>query len=204
MTSRKKFSLRLEVSRLEMKYYSEWRNTSVDCGYCKWAGVGKDTLQGELYSTFVERICPKCGEHILVLEFPTLVETEKNWYNISEADRQVHDIVTEGIREKDRYSLKSISQLPEIDSNSFTLTWDTEHNEWSNNFYIIKHGEQLIWRQPALFEDHMTFYEVAVMCKKKYGSRLRDIVQTKRSEYSMYGDQLLWGTIERYRDELFN
>jgi len=115
----------------------------------------------------------------------------------------VHDIVIDGIREKDRYSLKSISQLPEVDSESFTLTWDTEHNEWSNNFYIIKHGEQLIWRQPALFEDYETFYKVAEMCKKKYGSRLKDIIQTKRSEYSMYGDQILWGTIERYRNKLF-
>jgi len=187
-----------------MKYYSDWKNASVDCHYCDWTGIGEDSKQGELYSTFVDRICPKCGENILLLELPTLEETEKNWYNISEPDRKMHDIVTEGMREKDRYSLKSISQLPEIDSDSFTLTWDTEHNEWENNFYIVTHGGELIWKQPALFEDHMTFYEIAVMCKKKYGSRIKDIIQTKRSEYSMYGDQIIWGTIERYRKEIFS
>jgi predicted RNA-binding Zn-ribbon protein involved in translation (DUF1610 family) len=187
-----------------MKYYSDWKNISADCPYCKWTGIGIETKQGELYSTFVERICPKCGENVFLLEFPTLEETEKNWYNVSEEDRKVHDIITDGRRERDRYALKSISQLPEIDSESFTLSWDTEHNEWSNNFYIIKHGEQLIWRQPALFEDYKTFYKVAEICKKKYGSRLKDIIQTKRSEYSMYGDQILWGTIERYRKDLFD
>ena len=86
-----------------MKYYSEWKNALADCRFCKWTGVGEDTKQGELYSTSVERICPQCGENIFLLEFPSLEETEKNWYNISEADRQVHDIVTEGIRERDRY-----------------------------------------------------------------------------------------------------
>ena len=187
-----------------MKYYSDWKNALVDCHYCDWTGIGEDSKQGELYSTFVERICPKCSENIFLLEFPTLEETEKNWYNIPEADRQVHDIVTKGMREKDRYSLKSISQLPEIDSDSFTLTWDIEHSEWENNFYIVTHGGELIWKQPALFEDHMTFYEIAVMCKKKYGSRIKDIIQTKRSEYSMYGDQILKGTIERYRKEIFS
>ena len=51
-----------------MKYYSDWKNTLVDCRFCKWAGVGEDTKQGELYSTFVERICPQCGENIFLLE----------------------------------------------------------------------------------------------------------------------------------------
>ena len=73
------------------------------------------------------------------------------------------------MREKERYSLESISQLPEIDSDSFTLTWDTEHAEWENNFYVVSYDGQLVWKQPALFEDHETFCKVAKICKQKYG-----------------------------------
>lgn len=185
------------------KYYSNWEKESVGCNNCVWSGTGVDCKQGEMYDTFVEKICPKCGETIFLLEFPALKESEKNWYNVPEIDRKIHDVVTSKGRDYNLSKLRSLTQLPDINDEKIYLNWDTRTNEWTNNHYILSHGDVLIWQQPALYEDYKVFYEIAVICKKKYGERLKDIIHSKRSLYSMYGDKLLHGTIERYRSELF-
>jgi ankyrin repeat protein len=79
--------------------------------------------------------------------------------------------------------LYSPLQLPELEGDALTLNWDQIESDT-----IIKHGDQIIWRETTGWEVYDRFEEITEILRYKYGKRLVDIVPTERSLYALYGD----------------
>lgn len=95
---------------------------------------------------------------------------------------------------------KIIGCLPEIAAAEFILTWDLEivgSGSEERRHWIIRHGEQVIYREQARSEDYHRFEFLAPLLRQKYGSRVRDLVPVDSADvaYSLYGDFL--GAVRR-------
>ena len=70
---------------------------------------------------------------------------------------------------------------------SFTLYWDfADHG--SSRETLIKHGDNVIFAEPALYEGYERFIQVAEISRSRYGAALRDLIPTTASELYLYGD----------------
>ena len=85
------------------------------------------------------------------------------------------------------------------------MTWDFEADEgYSKTRALIKHGDVVIFSEPARFEEYRRFKEVAEILKAKYGDRVKDLVPIVRSDLNLYGDDVKgYGFVETVRACLF-
>jgi hypothetical protein len=93
-----------------------------------------------------------------------------------------------------------LGRLPEISAPEFTLTWDLEITGSGSEecrHWVIRHGDQVIYRERARSEDYHRFELLARLLRQKYGSRVRDLVPADSADvaYYLYGDFL--GAIRR-------
>lgn len=93
-----------------------------------------------------------------------------------------------------------LRRLPEISAPEFTLTWDLEivgRGAEELRHWIIRHGDQVIYREQACSEDYHRFELLARLLRQKYGSRVRDLVPAGSADvaYYLYGDFL--GAVRR-------
>jgi hypothetical protein len=93
-----------------------------------------------------------------------------------------------------------LARLPEIAAAQFTLTWDLEvsgSGPEERRHWIIRHAEQVIYREQARSEDYHRFELLARLLRQKYGSRVRDLVPADSPDvgYYLYGDFL--GAVRR-------
>jgi ankyrin repeat protein len=79
--------------------------------------------------------------------------------------------------------LYSPRQLPELEGDVLTLTWDQIDAD-----SIISHEDKVIWRERTGWEVYDRFAEITEVLRQKYGKRLLDLVPTARSLYALYGD----------------
>jgi hypothetical protein len=56
-----------------MDYY-DWMSDLKTCGKCGWVGLGKEAKIGECFNECAEYHCPKCGDYIDVVLYPSLTE----------------------------------------------------------------------------------------------------------------------------------
>jgi hypothetical protein len=169
------------------KYYDNWREEEFDCPKCKWHGAGSALSLGDYTLDSAERLCPTCEECITVVLHPTIEESRANWDKVSEWDRKNIEAAEAFHAEFDRRKLREPSQLPAIAETSFVLHWDiADHGLHKET--LIKHGDNVIFAEPALYEGYERFIEVAEILRSRYGGALRDLVPTKGSELYLYGD----------------
>ena len=79
--------------------------------------------------------------------------------------------------------LYSPRQLPELEGDALTLTWDQIEAD-----SIISDGDKIVWRERTGWEVFDRFEEITEILRHKYGRRLVDLVPTERSLYALYGD----------------
>lgn len=185
-------------------YYDNWRTDDFDCPSCKWHGTGSALSQGELAGDFFELLCPACGEYVTLVMLPTIEESRANWDKLSDVERKEVEVI-ENLRANfaDR-KLSDASQLPEIESPSFTLHWDFVHAGLDSET-LIKHGDTIIFREPVIFEGYKRFIEVAKILRARYGAALHDLVPTDGSLIYLYGDVLRSpGIVEKARKRIFS
>ena len=82
---------------------------------------------------------------------------------------------------------------------AFEITWDWEdagrdwedvvRGEWGD-WYVLRWGDEVLWREPAFWEDYETFLTVADVLRRKYGPRLKDVVPSGSAESNMWADRL--------------
>ncbi len=169
------------------KYYDNWKDTRYVCG-CSWEGFGKDLRQGEDYTGVIEFCCPKCRAVVIEVAFPTLNESRANWDKLNAAERKWIETIEKSQADFERGKLQDASQLPNIDERSFVLDWDTIEDRAAGSETFIKHGDRIIFREPARYEGYNRFVEVAQILRQRYGKALTDLRPTKRSELYLYGD----------------
>src|SRR5437868_12186368 len=76
-----------------------------------------------------------------------------------------------------------LKQLPEIEEAQFTLTWELElGHSAEERFWVVKHGERVIYREDAKYEDYHRFEVLARLIKQKYGSRVKDLVPVEAND----------------------
>jgi hypothetical protein len=136
--------------------------------------------------------CPKCdvfdAPMLAIVSYPTLEELRAN--QDKPGIREYVERIDGGLDKFAREKLREPEQLPEINEESFTLTWDFDGSAPDDQRTLIKHGDTVIFSEPARWEEYERFAEVAEILTAKYGNRIRDLVPTPRSEYWLYGDKL--------------
>jgi hypothetical protein len=156
-------------------YYDNWKEQRHKCRHCGWQGTGAECPLGESFRELFEIACPNCGEPVCAITYPTIKESKQNWDKLSEADRLCVTRIEENQRIFDERSLKWPSQLPDIGADSFTLIWDVEEGEHGDDT-VVKLADQIIWREPEVYEGYWRFEEIAKILRKRYGRRLKDLI----------------------------
>jgi hypothetical protein len=102
--------------------------------------------------------------------------------------------------QRQKESQQILAALPQIAEPEFTLVWDLQlrgEGPQQQRQWIIRHGDQVIYREPANLEDYHRFELLARLLRQKYGSRVRDLVPGESSDVAcyLYGDFL--GAVSR-------
>ena len=136
------------------KYYDDWKSEIFTCPKCGWTGTFEDGSV-EYYDELMDCSCPKCpvfsAPMLAIVSYPTEAETEANWVKLSEFEKASHRYGKLHREAFELTSLKSETELPDIDMSSVVLTWDIV-GEGSIGSTVIWHGEKEIWREIACFE----------------------------------------------------
>jgi hypothetical protein len=119
---------------------------------------------------------------------PTIQESRANWDKVSEWDRKQIEAAEARHADFARRKPREPSQLPDIPDPSFILHWDLS-DDGSRRETLIKHGDNVIFAEPAFYEGTWRFIEVAQILRSRYGVGLRDLIPTKASELYLYGDE---------------
>jgi hypothetical protein len=182
-------------------YYSNWQAQEYECRDCAWRGVGKECKQGEMFSELFEIDCPRCGEKVGFVMFPTFEESRHNWDKLSDMDKNAVEIGEARRQDFAQRGLQSCDDLPDLAGEDLILVWDTEKYEGGDT--LIKYGERVIWRETGFYENYERFAEIAGLLKQKYGDRLQDLVPTRKSKLYLYGDRMSASDrVQKVRDDL--
>jgi hypothetical protein len=173
-------------------YYDAWKSVILECPSCGWKGTFD---QGSVshYNDLMESACPQCdgldAPTLAIVSYPTTEESRATWEKLSDVDRMYVEVIEQKRAAYASRKLREPSQLPDIHSPAFTLLWDIAPDK-SAHVTLIKHGETVIFSEPALYECYDRFIEVAKILRARYGSALHDLIPTPASEYYLYGDRI--------------
>jgi hypothetical protein len=179
------------MSARQFNYFDNaWKTEILECAKCQWWGTFE---QGsvEYYDQLMDCHCPRCNSleapMLAIVSYPTLEELRANQDKpgIREYVQRIDDGLDKFAREK----LQGPEQLPEIDEDNFTLTWDFDNSIRDDERTLIKHGDTIIFSEPARWEEYERFDQIAEILKQKYGKRISDLMPTGRSEMWLYGDR---------------
>ncbi len=132
-----------------MNYY-EFKREIQTCEHCHWQGPGRDAPILESFADLAEYACPRCGEKIAVVAYPTIAESRENWNKLDPTEQRYIEAI-EATQQKfvDR-SLKTPDQLPDIDLPAFVLIWDDDGSDGPGGDTVIRLGDRVIWREPSV------------------------------------------------------
>lgn len=178
------------MSARQFNYFDDYQSLILECPKCHWRGTfGEGSV--ETYEDLTDSACPKCNVFqapvLAEVLYPTLEELRAN------ADkpgvREWVQQIDNGFDEFEAQKLREPEQLPEIEADSFRLVWDVETDKSSGHSRtVLKHGNAVIFSEPARYQEYKRFGEVAEILKAKYGERIKDLEPTKRSGEYLYGD----------------
>lgn len=169
--------------------YFDWREKEVECPDCDWVGWGSEAEVGEVYESGGDFHCPNCGKRLGYIGWPTTREMLLDPRS-SETD-QLQAAVIEARAEKfRREQLKDPTELPALRPGPIELIWDIEGEDVFSDQIVIRAGDSVIWREPAGWENYERFCELATILFDRYGNALRDLIPTRRSEDSLFGDKI--------------
>ena len=196
-------STRTQMAAKQFGYDDDWKNEILICPKCGWSGT---FTQGsvEQYLELMDSSCPKCdaGETpmLAIVSYPTLEETEANFDRLSEQEKDELTRKKQFIESCQNNCLRTVDQLVDLSEAQITLLWDFVGDEPGETQTVVRHGDQVVWSEPAFWEGYGRFEQVTAILKQKYGDRLVDVVPTTASELYLYGDRLnAFGIVEQAR-----
>ncbi len=134
---------------------------------------------------------------------PTLEESRANWEKLSQSEREQVEAGEYFRTEFFANRLSEESQLPDIDALSFVLHWNFLYAEPYNEA-LIKHGDTIIFREPAFYEGYERFIQVAEILRARYGAALRDLIPMNDDLTYLCGDShSAWDTVSEARKRIF-
>ncbi len=169
--------------------YDNWEDQPYQCGRCNWSGRGSELQMGDLFSVLYEMCCPRCNEKVELITIPTWEEKRQNWDKLSEGEKRRVERFEAHLQEFERRKLWSPDQLPDLEGEDLVLIWDfEERKDKDSRETLVKLGDQVLWREPAVYEGYWRFIQVAQILSLKYGARLKDLVPTEESTAYLHGD----------------
>ena len=173
-------------------YFSDWQAKRYTCR-CGWQGSGTD-LSIDLYvhATLIEASCPKCDCHLAIVQGPTEDEIKA----AASAGNDEAKGMLPGLQRRkeardrfDREKLRHASELPDVVGERLEFVIDIE-GKTEDSYYVITVGEQVLWREPAGWEDWERFDELKKLLKRKYGARFENLTPTSGAENNLLGDNI--------------
>jgi len=176
------------MSAKQFNYFDDWKNELLECPNCHWQGTF-DQGSVEHYMEQMDAACPKCDVAktpiLAIVLYPTLPELRANMDK--PGVREWVERIDRGFDEFEAQKLREPSQLPDIADGSFELVWDFDNSNPNHPRTIVKHGQIVVFSEPARYEEFKRFGEICEILKEKYGVRIEDLVPTLRSEDWLYG-----------------
>ena len=187
-------------------YYDDWKTDVLKCPKCGWKGTFQEGCV-EHHSALIDCSCPKCDDlkspMLAIVNYPTTEESRANWEKLSEEEKKTLEMVERLQAKFKERKLTASSTLPKIEEPSFVLHWDL-HSSDSESETRIKHGEDTIFSEPAVYEGYDRFIEVAKILRNYYGAALIDLVPTASSQLYLYGDRMSSpGIVEEAKRKIF-
>ena len=168
-----------------------WRTATFECPQCGFSGGIKE-LNWELRDETADYSCPTCDFLMVVVWFPTPDDIRAAAaQGDPEGLKMLADLDARESRAErwERDSLKSPDELPDLEGDRLKFEWDFDIRD-SEQFVIIKHGDQSIWTELAWYEGYRRFESIREMLKIRYGARFDGLYPTDASKYWLWGDYL--------------
>jgi hypothetical protein len=174
---------------IHFQYYDAWQSVELECPLCHWKGKFNEGSVG-YYRELQDCSCPKCDFFVspilALVSYPTLDEVAASG---NPADIQQAKEREQFLQNFNSTKLVNKEQLPQVNSTSFTLTWDFVKTNGERRA-VIRHDNRVLFSEPALWEGYERFEKVCKIVREKYDARVHDLVPTARSEMYLYGDVL--------------
>ena len=188
-------------------YYDDWKTEVLQCPKCGWKGTFEEGSV-EHHNELMDCSCPECDSleapMLAIMNYPTTGESRANWKRLSKEEKGEVESAERFRADFEKKKLCESTSLPDIQETSFVLHWDF-HDADPGSETVIKHGESILFREPAVYEGYERFIEVAKILRDRYGSALVDLVPTKGSWTYLYGDKVFSvETIEDARKKIFH
>lgn len=176
------------------RYYSAYEfdreTATLDCA-CGWQGPATGASI-ELFDALYELECPRCDARLAVVGLPTHDQVREAAATGNEsAQRDLVDVERIEARHAraSRLALADIEVLPALDGAELIIHWDQEEVD-DEQYTVLLHGDRALWRELAFWEGLTRYKEVVALLELKYGTRLRGVIPTQRSETYLGGDTL--------------
>lgn len=165
--------------------------TELNCSKCNWVGFGNTAKDTEPLTDYgYEMACPSCGDWLGTAVHPTAEEMLAS-PKVSESEKCGVRYMLLRAEAFEKVKLKDISQLKDINDDNIILYWTLADKDRENDVVRIMYNDEIIWEETSFYECCFRFDEVAKILKLKYGSNLKDLIPTKKSEFNLYGDNFI-------------
>ena len=149
-----------------MSDYTSYKKKEYSCHKCSWRGLGEQTEILESFEEVFEIGCPECSACLGAVSYQPVAE-------------QVE--LNKEIKKRQTPELKSVDQLPDIDSDEIIITI----KEVTPREFALFHGDTEIWREGIVYEYYKKYLVIGEILIEKYGDRLADF------DYSQAGELYL-------------
>jgi GTP pyrophosphokinase len=162
------------------------------CPRCGWQGLPEEASQ-EHFRDLFEFYCPRCGEKLGLIAYPTREEIREAAARGDESARV--DLMAVEIQEarERRFEiekLKGPEDLPDLPGDRLHFLWDLGENERGEEMVVLRLGRRILWIELAFWEGYERFNEVREILKQKYGRRFCALAPARGSEDDLFGDCL--------------
>jgi hypothetical protein len=171
--------------------YDGWQQQEFACATpgCGWVGLGSETGFHEMYEALYEQACPRCGERILVITFPTFRDVrEAAQRGVPEAQaalplvETVEQLAAERSAAREKLTPDS---LPDLDGDRLDFALELTESR----ALVLLHDGRELHREPAAWEDLSLVEQLVPLLEERYAERF-GWLDVRRAELYLLGDKL--------------
>jgi predicted DNA-binding transcriptional regulator YafY len=169
-----------ETPQRAFRWFEKWASLDLICSHCEWQGKAQTKLlevADDEEPGNSEFRCPDCNKLLVRINYSaSQQDIEKNWNQLDPWMKAVILSTPERMERFESDRLKSTDQMPKLQhSGPNFLTWGIMRHSEGELSTTVKHGSQLIWIQPALWNGAEEFMRVARLLENCFAKRINTI-----------------------------